>query len=137
VRLCVIAPSQDYLSLAGVRIRYNRIAPRLHAHGHELDIEVIDQYRTNDQFSHDAYLFSKCYDVRSLLIATMLRDKGKLVGVDMFDDYFSQSHDSRFVAHRDWLRSMSKLLHLPYGGGCIRVRSRCAEARHERPIRRS
>ena len=109
MKICVVAPSQEYLGLAGVRIRYQRIAQHLEQHDHELGIEVIDQFRSLSHFSHDAYLFSKCYDARTALIGRVLRDSGRIVGVDVFDDYFSQQADSRFVAHRDWLRSMSKV----------------------------
>jgi hypothetical protein len=110
MKLCVLAPTQEYLGLAGVRIRYLRIAEHLRAQGHELTIQVIDQFKSAAQFNHDAYLFSKCYDGRCFVIAQMLRQGGKQVGVDMFDDYFSQQDDSRFLCHREWLRRMAPLL---------------------------
>lgn len=106
MRLCIVAPSEEYLGLAGVRIRYRRIAEHLQRHGHALEIEVIDRFRSLPQFVHDAYVFSKCYDGRSVLIGQLLRGSARIVGIDMFDDYFSQRADSRFVAYRDWLRSM-------------------------------
>jgi len=109
MRLCILVPSEDYLGQAGVRIRYQRIEPALRALGHDVVLEVIDQYRSLRQFSHDVYLFSKCYDTRSTLIATLLRGSGRLVGVDLFDDYFSQTGDPRFVCHRDWLSAMGKV----------------------------
>jgi len=109
MKICIVVPSEDYLGQAGVRIRYRRIEPALRALGHEPSLEVIDQYRNLKQFSHDTYLFSKCYDARSLLIARLLRGSGRLVGVDLFDDYFSQAGDPRFVCHRDWLRGMGEV----------------------------
>jgi hypothetical protein len=105
--LCIVAPSEEYLGLAGVRIRYRRIAEHLARHGHGLEIEVIDQFRSPAHFVHDAYVFSKCYDERSVLIGQLLRGSARIVGIDMFDDYFSQRADARFVAYRDWLRSMA------------------------------
>jgi hypothetical protein len=51
----------------------------------------------------DALLISKCHDARSLLIAATVSSRGKLVGIDLFDDYFSQSSDSRLFRYRDWL----------------------------------
>jgi hypothetical protein len=110
MKLCVLAPTQEYLGLAGVRIRYLRIAEHLRVLGHELSIQVIDQFKSAAQFNHDAYLFSKCYDGRCHVIGQMLQQGGKLVGVDMFDDYFSQRDDSRFLGHREWLRSMAPRL---------------------------
>ncbi len=107
MKLCVVAPSEEYLRLAGVRIRYRRIADHLEALGHALSIELIDNLRSSSQFKDDAYLFSKCYDARSRLIGRLLRGQGRHVGVDLFDDYFSQQDDSRFVCHRDWLHAMA------------------------------
>lgn len=110
MKLCVLAPTQEYLGQAGVRIRYLRIAEHLQALGHELSVQVIDQFKSAAQFNHDAYLFSKCYDGRCHVVTLMLRQNGKLVGVDMFDDYFSQLDDSRFLGHREWLRGMARHL---------------------------
>lgn len=59
---------------------------------------------------HDAYLFSKCYDARAFILGRLLRANKKLVGVDLFDDYFSQTGRSQFVCLRDWLRTMSNLV---------------------------
>jgi hypothetical protein len=51
----------------------------------------------------DALLISKCHDARSIIAATVVSRRGKLVGVDLFDDYFSQHTDSRLVRYRQWL----------------------------------
>jgi hypothetical protein len=109
MKLCVVAPSEEYLGLAGVRIRYLRIEAHLREQGHELSIEVIDKFTSLAQFRHDIYLFSKCYDARAFLIGRLLLKTGKLVGIDLFDDYFSQSANSRFICHREWLRTMAGL----------------------------
>lgn len=107
MRICVIAPSQQYLAQAGVRIRYQRIAGRLEALGHTLTIQVIDELRGPGLAEHDVYLFSKCYDARAFAVAASLKLGGKQVGVDFFDDYFSQHADSRFIRMREWVRTMS------------------------------
>jgi hypothetical protein len=110
MKLCIVTPDEEYLSQAGTRIRYQRVAAGLTRQGIELTLEVIDQLRTGEQLQADAYLFSKCNDVRGVLMAHLVRDQGKLVGIDLFDDYFSQSYDSRAITLRDWLRSMSGAL---------------------------
>ena len=107
MKFCVIAPKETYLVQAGVRIRYQRIAEHLAAAGHSLAIEVIDDLRSAAELQHDVYLFSKVYDARSYVIARQLSRAGKLMGVDLFDDYFSQGADSRFTAQRRWLRTMA------------------------------
>ncbi len=110
MKICVIAPTQEYLNLAGVRIRYLRIEEHLRAQGHQLSIEVIETFRALSHFKHDVYLFSKCYDARSVLIARLLSKTGKLVGIDFFDDYFSQKNNSNFVCHREWARTMAEFV---------------------------
>jgi hypothetical protein len=110
MKICVIAPSDQYLALAGVRIRYQRIATRLAALGHELRIAVVDTLNKAAALTDDVYLISKCYDARALVVARLLADNGKVVGADFFDDYFSQAGDSRFVRHREWVRDMAGFL---------------------------
>ncbi|MEO7187507.1 MAG: hypothetical protein ABIW58_03760 [Sphingomicrobium sp.] len=51
-------------------------------------------------------IISKCYDTRALLAAKILSDRGARVGVDLFDDYFSQRADSRLSRYRMWLGQM-------------------------------
>lgn len=109
MRLAVVAPSEQYLTLAGVRIRYMRLLLHLEALGHSLSYVQIADFHRLSALEHDAYLFSKCYDARTFLAARFLKEQGRIVGVDFFDDYFSQTRDSRFVRHREWLRTMSSL----------------------------
>jgi hypothetical protein len=104
MKICVIAPKEGYLAQAGVRIRYQRIAGRLETAGHELQIRIIDDLQSVEAFDCDIYLFSKCHDARSQIVARELCRIGKVIGVDLFDDYFSQSRDSRFVRQREWLK---------------------------------
>lgn len=110
MKIGVIVPSTEYLAQAGVRIRYRRIAPHLAALGHELVIEVIENVRGATDLGCDAYLFSKCYDARAIVLARMMRAAGKLVAIDLFDDMFSQRDDSRFVRHRAWLREIAETI---------------------------
>lgn len=105
MRLTVVVPSEDYKSFAGARIRYDRIAGRLSDRGIALSIEEIGHFNPARTAS-DAVLISKCHDARSLMFAALLRDRGKLVGVDLFDDYFSQLEDSRLVRYRTWLADL-------------------------------
>ncbi len=102
MKLSVLVPSAEYKSYAGSRIRYGRIAPALEPHGIELALEDIGEFNplTADC---DALIVSKCHDARSLVIAAILSDRGRLVGVDLFDDYFSQASDSRLSRLRNWL----------------------------------
>ena len=102
MRLLVLVPSKEYEASAGARIRYGRIASELRCHHVELtllDIADFDPLRGD----YDGVVISKCHDARSVIAAAVASGKGKLVGVDLFDDYFSQRSDSRLTRYRSWL----------------------------------
>ncbi|MNU38053.1 hypothetical protein D3C71_267140 [compost metagenome] len=107
MKIAVVLLSDGHAALAGARIRYQRITQPLQALGHSLDIMSITEFSANRQPEHDLYLFSKCEDARSLILARQLRRQGRHVGIDGFDDYFSQHDDSRHVRHREWLRAIA------------------------------
>ena len=103
MKLCVLVPSDAAARQAGARIRYRRIERHLASIGCEMALISLEQLN----FQHDVYLFSKCYDTRSVLAAHLLKRAGKTVGIDLFDDYFSQAEDSRLVRFQKWIRSIA------------------------------
>lgn len=108
MKLKVLIPSEEYKSYAGARIRYGRLAPELEKLGVQLSLDDIAAFEPRkDRF--DALLISKCHDSRSLVAAAAARQRGRLVGVDLFDDYFSQTSDSRLTRFRTWLRQLLPL----------------------------
>jgi hypothetical protein len=109
MRVAIVVPSEQYLALAGARIRYQRIAARLRRSGHSLDMIKITEFHRRNPPEHQVYVFSKCYDARSFMTARYLRSHGCRIAVDVFDDYFSQAWDSRFIRHREWLRTIGEL----------------------------
>ena len=106
MKLGIIIPTEEHKAQAGVRIRYERIKPALQALGHDLDLITIQDLTLSSKLTCDIYLISKCYDARSILAAQRLHNLGARVGIDLFDDYFSQLTDSRFVRLRYWLRTL-------------------------------
>lgn len=106
MKLGVIIPNEEQKSQAGVRIRYERIKPALQLLGHDLDFIPLQNLASTSKPTHDIYLISKCYDARAIVVAQQLRKHGVNVGVDLFDDYFSQLTDTRFVQRRYWLRTL-------------------------------
>lgn len=105
MKITVLIPSEEYRLNAGARIRYGRIAPRLAAAGHQLVLEDINSFDPLTATCAVA-IISKCHDARSLMCACVLGARGIKVGVDLFDDYFSQMHDSRMARYRDWLAGL-------------------------------
>jgi hypothetical protein len=102
MKLTILVPSQSYMASAGARIRYRRLASHLSDSEVELSLEEV---RGFDPASADCdvLLVSKCYDARALVVAAALSRRQKLVGVDLFDDYFSATEDARLLRHRSWL----------------------------------
>jgi hypothetical protein len=110
MRLAVIIPDEAQLATAGVRIRYRRLQPHFEAAGHSLDLVPIDTFHGPVTLPTDICIFSKCHDARAPMMADMLRRAGVAVGIDIFDDYYSDPTDSRFVHLREWLRTIAPSL---------------------------
>jgi len=108
MKLIVLVPSEAYRSYAGARIRYNRVAPALQLHDVHLTLVDIGQCDPETACC-DGILISKCHDARAFVAAAEFARRGKLVGVDLFDDYFSQMTDSRLIRHRSWLAQLVPL----------------------------
>jgi len=106
MKICVLISDSGLPLSAGIRIRYQRIIERLKSRGVLLEIKAMQEFMRPQSLIHDVYIISKCYDARSLLIARILSDNQKLVGIDLFDDYFSYIYDSRFTRFRAWFDSL-------------------------------
>lgn len=106
MKICVLVPSAANLTSAGVRVRYRRIERPLSELGHELSVKLITEFKRPQDFKHDVYIVSKCYDARALLAARLITARGGVLGVDLFDDYYSQLSDSRFTWRREWLTAL-------------------------------
>jgi hypothetical protein len=105
MKLTVLIPSEEYKSYAGARIRYGRVATELSREGIELVLEDISRFDPS-LADCDALLVSKCHDAQSLVAAAYMSNKGALVGVDLFDDYFSDLTDSRLLRYQGWLSQL-------------------------------
>lgn len=106
MKIVILVPSPEYASYAGARIRYGRIAPMLRRLGAELVLTDLGEFSAQ-QAEGDVFVFSKCHDSRALIAAAMLADRGRLVGIDLFDDYFSAAGDARLARFRNWLTQMT------------------------------
>lgn len=101
----ILVPSQEYMGNAGARIRYSRLSAGL---GLTVSLEDIAQFDAT-KGAYDVLIISKCHDARALLAAISARRRGARVGVDLFDDYFSQQADSRLCRFRRWLAQLLPL----------------------------
>ena len=108
MKIVVLVPSSEYISYAGARIRYGRIAPALAQAGGSLTLQDLGEFDP-DHADADVFIFSKCHDARALVAAAVLAERGCAVGVDLFDDYFSQLGDSRLSRYRNWLAQIVEI----------------------------
>jgi hypothetical protein len=106
MKICILIPSLDYAMQAGARIRYARIENELNKLGHELHLVTMQALAEPTHLTHDIYIISKCYDARAHMAARLLKNENKLVGLDLFDDYFSQQEDARLVRFRHWINTL-------------------------------
>lgn len=106
MKIRALVQAEHWLDKAGVRIRYRRIAPRLNAIGASLDVDVIGSLDNTGPIDDDVIILSKCTDARAMLVSDMLRERGVIVGVDMFDDYYSTGISACHM-HREFLREVA------------------------------
>lgn len=110
MKLTVLVSSPQFLSSAGNRIRYQRLRQPLAKLGCSLDITTIDAFKPQSGINgNDIFLLSKVQDARGVALAQDMKAKGGRIGVDLFDDYFSQTADARFAPQRLWLCQMAQV----------------------------
>lgn len=116
MKLQVLVGGPGALAAAGTRIRYRRLMPALARLGVELTVEPLDRLTLGgasgpvDGAAADVLLLSKVHDARSLVLARQLRGvRGvrPLLGIDLFDDYFSQVERSGLSGQRRWLAAIA------------------------------
>lgn len=103
MKLCVLIPSSGYRQNAGARIRYLRMAEHLRKLGVSIDLVPVADVLQMGLPDSDVFLVSKCFDAPTLEVMALARAKGRQVGVDLFDDYFSHVGDPRFLRTQSWL----------------------------------
>ncbi|MCK0208526.1 hypothetical protein MWN33_10835 [Starkeya koreensis] len=109
MKILVVTPHAEYERRAGARIRYGRLREPLQRLGVELALQPVAGFADADRLDADVYLLSKCHDPAALVLAQAARMRGRRVGIDLFDDYFSQMNDPRFAHLRAWLAAATRL----------------------------
>jgi hypothetical protein len=107
MRIAVALPADPQAGQAGVRIRYGRLQEALSRLGHSIDCLCIDDLAEPASLVHDAYIVSKVYDARAALLGESVKRLGKLFGIDLFDNYFSQRENPKLARLRHWLDAMA------------------------------
>lgn len=107
MRLQVLVGGHGALAAAGTRIRYQRLAPALARLGITLTVLPLERLGAQAVAEADVLLLSKIHDARSLVLARQLRGARPLLGIDLFDDYFSQTERSALTGQRRWLQAIA------------------------------
>lgn len=108
--ICIVTQSESFAVSAGMRVRYERFIEAAKLYGITIFAQPIQKILDGrPDFSSDVYIFCKTFTPDALILAYAIRRSGKVVGQDLFDDYFSQDGDARLFSYRDWLRQMAKV----------------------------
>ncbi|AMK18933.1 hypothetical protein [Sphingobium sp. MI1205] len=107
MKVCIVIQSDAFRASAGMRIRYDRFREFIADPDVTLDAIACEHLATAEKLDHDVYVFCKTFDTMALLLARRVVRAGKIVGQDLFDDYFSQITDPRLERFREWLRDMA------------------------------
>jgi hypothetical protein len=107
MKICIVIQSDSFRQSAGMRIRYDRVRECLADPTVTLDAITCEDLVASKTLEHDVYIFCKTFETRALVLARRIRSAGKVVGQDVFDDYFSQTTDPRLDRFRQWMRDMS------------------------------
>ena len=110
MKIIFIVPSSQWLTSAGVRIRYKRLEPYFHQKGHEISINPLQDITEQCIEEADIVIVSKVFSSDSLYILSLCRRLGVKVGLDLFDDYFSDQRLSVFRKFHDWLELASNMV---------------------------
>ena len=104
-----IIPSARWEASAGVRIRYNRLKPFFEAANIFIDIVALENLTYSMLEKSDLVVISKIFGPDSIKIISTCRELDKKVGIDLFDDYFSDPTLTVFRRQHDWLKLASNL----------------------------
>ena len=110
MKIIFIVPSSQWLMSAGVRIRYKRLEPYFYQKGYHVSIKPLQDITEQCIEAADIVIVSKVFSSDSLYILSLCRRLGVKVGLDLFDDYFSDQRLSVFRKFHDWLELASKMV---------------------------
>jgi len=111
MKIVFIVPSPQWLTAAGVRIRYKRLEPYFNKKNCTISVVPIQEITERYLQSADVVIISKVFSSDSIYIMSLCRSLGVKVGIDLFDDYFSDRRLSVFQRIHDWLELASKISH--------------------------
>ena len=110
MNIIFIVPNTESLAAAGVRIRYKRLEPFFNKNNCLIKIIPLQNITCLALKSADVVILSKIYTVDSLHIISLCHTLKVKVGIDLFDDYFTDKNLSVFRKLQDWLKLASNIV---------------------------
>ena len=110
MKIIFVVPSSQWLTSAGVRIRYQRLEPFFKINDCIVNIIPIQDVSESYLRCADVVIISKVFSTDSIHIMTLCRNFGVKIGIDLFDDYFSDNRLSVFRRFHDWLELTSQII---------------------------
>ena len=104
-----IVPSASWMATAGVRIRYQRLKPYFASHNIHIRVIPLENIETSFLKKSDLVIISKIFSIDSIKIISACQSLGIQVGLDLFDDYFSDFALGIFSSQYDWLKFASRM----------------------------
>lgn len=110
MKIIFIVASTESLTAAGVRIRYKRLEPFFNRENCSIQIIALQDISELLLKDADVVILSKIFTSDSLHIISLCRVFKVKVGIDLFDDYFSDKNLSVFRRLSAWLEFVSTLV---------------------------
>ena len=110
MNIIFIVASAESLTAAGVRIRYKRLEPFFNRENCSIKIIALQNISESLLKEADIVILSKIFTSDSLHIISLCRALRVKVGIDLFDDYFSDKNLIVFSRLRAWLELVSTLV---------------------------
>ena len=107
MKALIIYPNAEWMNSGGSRIRYKRLEPFINAKNMELVFIPINKISVELLKEANIALIVKVYGLDSIRIISFCKSFGIAVGIDLFDDYFSDETLNLLHDKYNWIKIAS------------------------------
>ncbi|ABB33923.1 hypothetical protein [Synechococcus sp. CC9605] len=107
MKALIIYPNKEWMNSGGARIRYKRLEPFIKAKNVELVYKPINKVSVKLLKEVNIAIIVKVYGLDSLRIISFCKSCGIGVGIDLFDDYFSDETLNLLHDKYNWIKIAS------------------------------
>ncbi|MCB4393864.1 hypothetical protein FZZ91_00640 [Synechococcus sp. HB1133] len=110
MRILVSTSNLEWANSAGARIRYKRLIPYFEIDTVQLIIIPTSHITAQLIKKSDIVIIAKDYSLNSIKLISYCQSKEIKIGLDLFDDYFSDRNISSLIYLQNWLDVASKMV---------------------------